>query len=204
MRWKLHTLLVLTLSWWGLPHTEPPGHPEDVSKASGRWQLPKKKGVLSRSTELTTTTLMGQDILRLWLSRHSSGWRHTNLKSLTSAFIKSPCKDDFLLPLAVNYPGWWGKNEKSQKMKSFESALGTLRVISRFSHVFATPRAVACQAPLSMGFSRQEYWSGLLFPPPGDLPNPVIKPTSPALKAESLPLSHQDCKCIIKKNVKVQ
>ena len=53
-------------------------------------------------------------------------------------------------------------------------------------------------------FPRQEYWSGLLFPPPGDLPNPVIKPTSPALKAESLPLSHQDCKCIIKKNVKVQ
>ena len=51
------------------------------------------------------------------------------------------------------------------------------------SHVqlFATPWTVACQAPLSMGFSRQEYWSGLPFPPPGDLPNPGIKPTSPAL-----------------------
>ena len=44
----------------------------------------------------------------------------------------------------------------------------------------ATPWTVACQAPLSMGFSRQEYWSGLLFPSPGDLPNPGIKPTSPA------------------------
>ena len=48
------------------------------------------------------------------------------------------------------------------------------------------------QAPLSTGFCRQEYWSGLLFPPPGDLPNPGIKPmppVSPALQADSLPLS---------------
>ena len=56
-------------------------------------------------------------------------------------------------------------------------------VQSRFSHVqlFATPWTVACQAPLSMGFSRQEYWSELPFPPPGDLPDPEIKPVSPAL-----------------------
>ena len=44
--------------------------------------------------------------------------------------------------------------------------------------VFATPLTVAHQAPLSMGFSRQEYWSGLPFPPPGSLPYPGIKPTS--------------------------
>ena len=49
-----------------------------------------------------------------------------------------------------------------------------------------TPWAVACQAPLSMGSSRQEYWSGLPFPSPGDLPNPVIKHRSPALQADSL------------------
>ena len=42
---------------------------------------------------------------------------------------------------------------------------------------------VAHEAPLSMGFSRQEYWSGLLCPPPGDLPNPGIKPTSPTSPA---------------------
>ena len=47
--------------------------------------------------------------------------------------------------------------------------------------------AVACQAPLSMEFSRQEYWSGLPFPSPGDLPYPGIKPRSPALQADSLP-----------------
>jgi hypothetical protein len=53
---------------------------------------------------------------------------------------------------------------------------------------------VAHQAPLSMGFSRQEYWSGLPFPPPGDLPNPGTEPTSPvcpALQVDSSPLSHQ-------------
>ena len=47
--------------------------------------------------------------------------------------------------------------------------------------LFATPRTVALQAPVSMGFSRQEYWSGLPFPSPGDLPDPGIKPVSPAL-----------------------
>ena len=50
-----------------------------------------------------------------------------------------------------------------------------------------TPWTVAPQAPLFMEFSRQEYWSGLPCLPPGDLPNPGIKPRSPALQADSLP-----------------
>ena len=49
-----------------------------------------------------------------------------------------------------------------------------------------TPWTVACQAPLSMEFSRQEYWSGLPLPSPGDIPDPGIKPGSPALQADSL------------------
>ena len=53
--------------------------------------------------------------------------------------------------------------------------------------LFATPWTVAQQAPLSMGFSRQEYWSGLPFPSPGDLPDPAIKPGFPALQADALP-----------------
>ena len=52
------------------------------------------------------------------------------------------------------------------------------------------PQSVACLAPLSMEFSRQEYWSGLPCSAPGDFPQPVIKPTSPALQVNSLPLSH--------------
>ena len=60
--------------------------------------------------------------------------------------------------------------------------------VKSFSHVrlFTTPWTVARQAPLSMGFSRQEYWSGLPFPSPGDLPIPGIKPGSPALQADAL------------------
>ena len=53
--------------------------------------------------------------------------------------------------------------------------------------LFATPWTVAHQASLSMGFFRQEYWSRLPFPSPGDLPNPGIKPVSPALQADTLP-----------------
>ena len=53
--------------------------------------------------------------------------------------------------------------------------------------LFATPWTVVHQAPLSMGFSRQEYWSGLPFPSPGNLPDPGIKPRSPALQGDSSP-----------------
>ena len=49
------------------------------------------------------------------------------------------------------------------------------------SNLLVTLWTVACRAPLSMGFSRQEYWSGLPCPPPGDLPNPRIEPNAPAL-----------------------
>ena len=54
--------------------------------------------------------------------------------------------------------------------------------------LFVTQWTVACQAPLSMGFSRQEYWSGLPFSSPGDLPDPgKIEPASPALQADASP-----------------
>ena len=52
--------------------------------------------------------------------------------------------------------------------------------------LFATPRTAACQASPSLGFSRQEYWSGFPFPSPGDLPDPGIKPRSPTLQADAL------------------
>ena len=52
--------------------------------------------------------------------------------------------------------------------------------------IFATPWTAAYQAPPSMGFSRQVYWSGVPFPSPGDLPNPGIEPRSPTLQADAL------------------
>ena len=64
-----------------------------------------------------------------------------------------------------------------------------ITMLSLISHVrlCVTPWTIVCKAPLSMGFSRQEYWSGLPCPPPGDLPDTGIEPGSPALKADYLP-----------------
>ena len=63
--------------------------------------------------------------------------------------------------------------------------------------LFATPWTVTYQAPPSMGFSRQEYWSGLPFPSPGDLPDPGIEPGSPALQADFL-LSKPPANSVVK------
>ena len=71
------------------------------------------------------------------------------------------------------------------------------------SHVrrFPTPRTIARQAPLSMGFSRQEYWSRLPFPPPGNLPDPGIEPASPALAGIFFPTAPpgKPHKCLLRK-----
>ena len=82
----------------------------------------------------------------------------------------------------------------SQVCKTPSPGSGTLcRALSHFSHVrfFTTSWMAAHQAPLSMGSPRQEYWSGLPFPPPWDLPNPGIKPISCLLRwqVDSLPLA---------------
>ena len=64
--------------------------------------------------------------------------------------------------------------------------------VCMFSHLrlFATPWTLACQAPLSMGFSQPEYWSGLPFPLPGFIPDPGIEPKSPALAGRFFSMSH--------------
>ena len=60
-------------------------------------------------------------------------------------------------------------------------------LVTKSCPTLVTPWTVACQAPLSMGLSSQDYWSGVPFPSPGDPPNPGIKPGSPTLQAKSLP-----------------
>ena len=60
-------------------------------------------------------------------------------------------------------------------------------LVTNLCPTLGIPWTVACQTPLSMGFFRQEYWSGLPFPSPEDLPNPGIKPRSPTLQADDLP-----------------
>ena len=64
-------------------------------------------------------------------------------------------------------------------------------LVTKSCPTLATPWTIALQAPLSMGFPRQEHWSGLPFPSPGHLPQPGIKCTSLALQADSLLLSNQ-------------
>ena len=108
--------------------------------------------------------------------------------------------------LCLMHTSWFGKSSViGTQSPPFLDALKKVKVKS-LSHVrlFATPWTVAYQAPQSMEFSRQEYWSGLPFPSPGDLPNPGIKPRpgiepgSPALQADAYHLSHQGSHpCII-------
>ena len=62
--------------------------------------------------------------------------------------------------------------------------LGGGGLVAKLCLTLVTPWTVACHSPRSMGFSRQEYWSGLPFPSPGDLPDPGIEPRSPALQAD--------------------
>ena len=89
-----------------------------------------------------------------------------------------------------NFKMWIVKKKWSTWKKSFKKSLPLMSSAcaqsGSYVWLFATPQIVARQAPLSMGFSRQEYWNGLPFPPPGHLPNPEVKPGSP-VSQDSLP-----------------
>ena len=132
---------------------------------------------------------------------------HT-LLSLTWSYLISMRTLSYYVSLSYRWEGWPrftppdGRGQKNRTVRYvldcvfhpplLSSALGerTLVVISSLSlsrvRLFATPWTVAYQAPPSMGFSRQEYWSGLPFPSPGDLPDLGIQPGSPALQADAL------------------
>ena len=78
-------------------------------------------------------------------------------------------------------------------VRGCSSLLLLLLLLSHFScvRIRVSPWTAACKAPLSIGFSRQEFWSGLPLPFPGDLPNPGFKPRSPTLQPDSLPAEPQ-------------
>ena len=84
------------------------------------------------------------------------------------------------LPRSVGAQYATGDQWKNNSRKNEESEKVKVKSLNRVQ-LFATPWTVACQASPSMGFSRQEYWSGLPFPSPDDLLSPGIKPGSPAL-----------------------
>ena len=99
-------------------------------------------------------------------------------------------------PTPVLLPGesqgwgaWWaaiyGVAQSQTQLKWFSSSSSS-GLDTKSCPTLGTPQTVACQVPLSMGFSRRGYWSGLPFPSPGDLPDPGIEPRSLALQADSL------------------
>ena len=95
--------------------------------------------------------------------------------------------------MSISYGTLFGKKVSLQvklKMMSEEIILAYLwfgGLVTKSCPPLVTPWTVACQAPLSMEFSRQEYWNELPFPSPEDLPDSGIEPRSPALQADSLP-----------------
>ena len=88
------------------------------------------------------------------------------------------------LPLLLMEKKLFGMNKETRI--ALAQTLMKVKSLSRV-RLFATPWTVAYEAPRSMGFSRQEYWSGLPFPSPGDFLNPGIEPRSPALQTDALP-----------------
>ena len=122
-------------------------------------------------------------------SRHSGCVWHPHGKAMKNTVIPS-CGPDHR-PLFTE-AAWAQGTSSSHDGVTWEQWKLSCAVLSPsvVSHS-ETPGTVACQALLSVGFSRQEYWSGLPCSPPGNLPHPWIEPVAPALQIDSLLLSHQ-------------
>ena len=107
------------------------------------------------------------------------------VKMLWVAFVSGIHMDTYVIPTNV-------KRMKKNHMRHFQRHACVLSLQACLT--LCDPMDCICQAPLFIGFSRQQYWSGLPCSPPGDLPDPGIEsvsPAAPALQADSLPLSHQ-------------
>ena len=108
--------------------------------------------------------------------------------------MSDPEESQFVLnkSLFISFLGLFYTSDPLLCLYEMPKCLNLCVVVWSLSHVrlFATPWTLAHQAPLSMGFPKQEHWSGMLFPSPGDLPNPGIQSVFPAWQAASLLLSH--------------
>ena len=120
-------------------------------------------------------------------SSYVRGKSKRSLPTLVSKSYKSPGRDRNVW-LGWKADWFWLKGNRLCFAQCGLKPLLKVVVVELLSHVwlFVTPWTVAYYAPPSMGFSRQEYWSGLPFPSPGDLPGAGIEPRSPALQADSL------------------
>ena len=126
-----------------------------------------------------TLTSLPPESLSLSLSQQcgKKDWDLYSKLNRFSVFISFPCSNTSKLHNNSYQASLGGR--KYLQMRKKEKKESRVRL-------FATPCGITHQAPLSMGFSRQEYWSGSSFPSPGNLPNPGIEPRSPALQVDSL------------------
>ena len=132
------------------------------------WEDPLEKEMAIHSSTLAWKIPWTEEPDRLQ-SMGSQRVRHDWATSLSFPFTRAHV---FMI---TTHP--WNPSELSHGLYSLEVKWSEVKSLSRV-RLFATPWTVAYQAPQSMEFSRQEYWSGLPFPSPGDLPNPEIEPTS--------------------------
>ena len=133
-----------------------------------------------------------------WLNGHvwvsSGSWWWTGRPGVLPSMGLQRVRHDWATELNRTFfkwriPKWFFSEQIYDIRQFFFSSFAVSMHIRCFSPVqlFVTLWNIVHQTPLPMGFSRQEYWVGLPFPTPGDLPNPGIKPGSPALQAASLP-----------------
>ena len=159
-----------------------------MSVFSGKIQTFAEK--IGQGTELTPSIL--------WLHYSccfplSMVWATCTLLFLNSIIVDLQCCIDTCICLVFSNTIFHIYKVKDEYIYMLFMSMFISMHVCVLSHLwlFVTPWTVAHQAPPSMGFSRQEYWSGLLFPTPGDLLDPGIELVSPALEADSLPLGHQ-------------
>ena len=122
------------------------------------WPIPKKKKKKKNSKKY---------VLNKWLNKHSSKWSQNNNINKKYVVIEMTHSEPHL-------ENW--KVQRFWKLMDLHRMCATLCCHFSCVWLFLTSWTVACQAPLSTGFSRQEYWSGLLCPSPRELPEPGIKP----------------------------
>ena len=114
------------------------------------------------------------------------GWAFSGDKMALGVLICETLSADLLCSEGVS-SFWTPRQEPENKQVMVKFWLTFLKGMKGSLWLFATPWTVTYQATLTMGFSRQDCWSALPFPSPGDLPDPGIEPRSPALQADALP-----------------
>ena len=131
-------------------------------------------------------------ILQLFCN-HQQKWESSNKKLKKQAHFKESILRCRVKSEVHNRPHKTENNENDHCKQFWVKWVKSLSCV----RLFATPWTVAPQAPPSMGFSRQEDWSGLPFPSPGDLPDPGIELRSPALQADALPSELKSLEAIL-------